>query len=91
MPRVPIKKKDYKLVDFKLWVKTKMELNHMKQEDVGKALGLSQERISQMLKIPDKKKKNEKINPDPFSYGQVLTLCEFFEADEDEKARLLTM
>lgn len=62
------------------------------QAEVAKALGLSQGRLSQMLKVPDPKKdKGKKEEKDPFSYGQVLILCDFFEADREEKARLLTL
>lgn len=93
MPRVDIKKKEYKLNDFKGWVTAQMHLKHKTQAEVGQVLGISQSMISQMLKVPDKKKgkKDEKIKPDPFSYGDLLTLCEFFEVDGEEKQRLLTM
>lgn len=93
MPRVTINKKEYKLLDFKGWVRKQMALNHKTQVQVGKALGISQSKVSKMLKIPNKgkKEKEEKINPDPFTYGQVLTLCEFFEVDEEERMRLLMM
>lgn len=93
MPRVDLKKKEYKLQDFKKWVKMQMAAADKTQKDVGKALGLSQGRISQMLKVPEKgeRRKDEKIEPDPFSYGQVLTLCDFFGASREEKERLLTL
>ena len=89
MPRVALsreQKRDYKLQDFKKWVSMQMEATEKTQADVGKALGISQGRVSQMLK-----QKGEKVIKDPFSYGQVLTLCEFFRADEKEKGRLLTL
>lgn len=45
-----------------------------------------------MLKIPDPKKdKGKKEEKDPFSYGQVLILCDFFGVDGEEKERLLTL
>lgn len=92
MPRVSIKRKEYKLNDLKGWITAQMHLHHKTQAEVGQALGISQSALSQMLKVPDKKKgKNEKIKPDPFSYGDLLTLCEFFEVSEEEKQRLLTM
>ncbi len=93
MPRVALsaeQRREYKLLDFKIWVVGKMKRHHKTQEDVGKALGLSQARISQMLKIPDSKKREE-VDPDPFSYGQVLILCELFEADEEERKKLLML
>ncbi len=96
MPRVDIKKKEYKILDFKGWVIHQMHLNKKKQKDVAEVLGISQGRLSQMLAVPEvkdrnKKKKGEKLEMDVFSYGQVLTLCEFFGADEGEKVRLLTL
>ena len=93
MPRVSINRKEYKLNDFKGWVTAQMRLHHKTQAEVGQALGISQSALSQMLKVKDKKKskKDEKIKPDPFSYGDLLTLCELFEVSEEEKQRLLTM
>ena len=32
-----------------------------------------------------------KVNPDPFSYGQVITLCELFGADGEERKKLLML
>ena len=92
MPRVSINRKWYKLNDLKGWIVAQMHLHHKTQAEVGQALGISQSMLSQMLKVPDKKKgKNGKIKPDPFSYGDLLTLCELFEVSEEEKKRLLTM
>ena len=91
MPRNHLDRKRYKLKDLKKWVKMQMAATGKTQAEVGKVLGISQGMVSQMLKDPDKRKKGEKVNPDPFSYGQVLTLCEYFEVDGEEKQRLLTM
>ena len=94
MPRVALgaeQKMDYKLKDFKGWVSKQMKLNKKRQADVAEVLGISQARVSQMLRIPDPKDKEAKEEKDPFSYGQVLTLCEFFGVDEKEKNRLLTL
>lgn len=91
MPRVALsveQKKKHKVKDFKGWVQMQMKLNCKTQADVGRVLGLSQPRISEMLAIPVKGKK---VEEDPFSYGQVLLLCDFFEVDGDEKERLLTL
>ena len=92
MPRVALsidQKKDYKLKDFKGWVVKQMKLNGKTQAEVGEVLGITQGMVSQMLKIT--KKKEERVNPDPFSYGQVLALCDFFGVDEKEKIQLLTL
>lgn len=92
MPRVSVKKKEYKLLDLKGWIQYQMKITGKRQEDVANVLGVSQSRVSQMLKIPDRKKnKSGKISIDPFSYGDLLSLCELFEVDGEEKKRLLTM
>lgn len=96
MPRVEIKKKEYKILDFKGWVSKQMKLTGKCQYEVAEALDISPGRLSQMLKIPEvkdrnKKKKGSKLEMDVFSYGQVITLCEFFEVDEKERAQLLTL
>ena len=93
MPRVVLtaqQRREHKIIDLKGWVVKQMKLNGKRQADVAKVLGLSIGRVSQMLKIPSRNDKN-KVNPDPFSYGQVLTLCEFFGVDGEERQRLLTL
>lgn len=93
MPRMTLNAEQriaYKLKDFKIWVCGKMKLTHKTQADVGRALGISQVRVSQMLDVREKKK-GEKSDPDPFSYGQILILCELFGVDEEERKKLLMM
>lgn len=92
MPRVALSQEqrmEYKLRDLKKWVKMQMAATGKNQTDVGKAIGLPQSSVSLMLKIPDKK--GERERKDPFTYGQVLALCELFEVDGKEKERLLTL
>lgn len=99
MPRSALgeeQKKMYKILDFKGWVAKQMKLTGKRQYEVAKALDISPGRLCQMLEIPDtkdrgKKKKGGKLEMDVFSYGQVLTLCEFFGVDREEKERLLTL
>jgi len=95
MPRKALtaeQRRNYKLLDFKIWVIGQMKRNHVTQGDLAEIFGVSQPRVSKMLKIPDKKKKREeKINPDPFSYGQVIALCELFGVDEEERKKLLML
>lgn len=91
MPRVALnieQKKAYKLRDFKVWVYGQMKQSGMKQSDLGKALGVSQVRVSQMLKIPDPKSRDD---PDPFSYGDLLIMFDLFGTSEEERKRLLTL
>lgn len=91
MPRVALsleQKKAYKVKDFKGWVCHQMKLSGKNQTEVAKALGISQPRLSGMLKIP---KKGERVTDDPFTYGDLLTLCELFSVSDEEKIRLLTL
>lgn len=88
MPRVSIKKKDYKLLDLKGWITAQMKIHHLRQVDIADALGFDQPQISGRLKIP---KKGEKVNPDPWTYGDLLTLFELFETSDEEKLKLLTL
>ena len=88
MPRVAIKKKEYKVLDLRGWVVHRMKMAGLKQSDVAEALGISQSRVSIMLKIP---KRGEKVPVDVFSYGDLLTLCELFEVTDKEKQELLTL
>ncbi len=88
MPRVAIKKKDYKILDLKGWVVHQMKMSGLKQSDVAEALGISQSRVSVMLKIP---KRGERIPVDVFTYGDLLTLCELFGVTDEEKQKLLTL
>lgn len=87
IPRVSIKKKEYKVLDLKGWIQHQMKMTGMRQADVAKALGISQPRVSSMLKVP---KKGEKLNIDVFTYGDLLTLCELFDVSGEEKQKLLT-
>lgn len=92
MPRILLsaeQRRAYKLKKFKIWVHVKMKSTRLTQADVGKALGISQVRVSQMLDV--REKKGKRSDPDPFSYGQVLILCDLFGADEEERKRLLLM
>lgn len=95
MPRVSLCKEqqlNFKANDFKAWVWKQMKLKGKRQEDVAELLGISAGRVSQMLKFQDAKgDKGRKVQPDPFSYGQVLLLCDYFEVSEEEKVRLLTL
>lgn len=88
MPRVAIKKKEYKILDLKGWIVHQMRMKDKTQYDVAEALGISQPNVSRMLRIP---KRGERIEIDVFTYGDLLTLCELFEVSDEEKIRLLTL
>lgn len=99
MPRVALgedQKKMNKILDLKTWVDKQRKLNKKTQAEVAEVLGISPGRLSQMLAVPDpkdrgKKKKGGKLDIAVFSYGQLLTLCKYFEVDGEEKERLLTL
>lgn len=88
MPRVEIKKKEYKLLDLKGWITAQMKIHHLRQVDIADALGLDQPQISGRLKIP---KNGERVNPDPWTYGDLLTLFELFGTPDEEKKRIMTL
>lgn len=93
MPKVALsieQKKAYKVKDLKGWVWKQMKLSGKSQTEVAKAIGISQPRLSDMLRIAEKGDKR-KDNPDPFTYGDLLTLCELFDVSDEEKIRLLTL
>lgn len=88
MPRVSIKKKEYKILDLKGWIVHQMKMTGLNQSDLAEALGISQPRVSIMLKIP---KRGERMPVDVFTYGDLLTLCELFGVSGEEKQKLLTL
>lgn len=91
MPRISAKKKDYKVLDLKGWIDGQMKLHGLNQADIGKALGISQPRVSGMLRVPKSDKERTLGKMDVFTYGDLLTLFELFGTPDDEKIRLLTL
>lgn len=91
MPRVAIKKKDYKVLGLKGWVEGQMKIHGLNQTDIGKALGLSQPQVSYMLRIPKKENDRTLNKMDIFTYGDLLTLFKLFETPDEEIIRLLTL
>lgn len=92
MPRVTLsleQKKEYKMKDLKKWVKMQIAANGLNQTKVGEALGISQVALSQRLK--NNVVGGKVMNPDPFSYGDIVTLCNLFGVSDEEKIRLLTL
>lgn len=86
MPRVAIKKKDYKIRDLKSWVHGQIHAHGLKQKDVARKLGISQQALSTRLKPGGRQRES-----DPFSYGDLLTLFELFGTTDEEKLHLLKM
>ena len=91
MPRVAIKKKDYKVLDLKGWIQGQMKIHGINQAQVGDALGISQPQVSYLLKIPQKEKDRTLNRMDVFTYGDLLTLFELFDTPDEEIVRLLTL
>ena len=91
MPRVAIKKKEYKVLDLKGWIEGQMKIHGLNQTDIGNALGLSQPQISHMLRVPKKENDRTLNKMDVFTYGDLLTLFDLFDTPDDEKIRLLTL
>lgn len=84
MPRVQIKKMDYKKKDLKTWITGQIHTHGLKQEDVARELGITQQALSSRLK-PQKKGKES----DPFRYGDLLVLFKLFDTTDEEKLHLL--
>ena len=88
MPRIDSKKKEYMIRDFAEWVGGRMKSLGLRQEDLAKELGISQQAVSTIIDV--KKYKSGKIK-DPFTLGNVITLFKILEATEEEKKRFLTL
>lgn len=87
MPRVDLKKKEYKIKDIKGWVVKEMKLNGLRQEDVAAELGIKQSAMSQRIAMP----KKGKPPSDSFSYGDMLTLFKLFNTPDEERLFLLRL
>lgn len=79
MPRVRIKKKEYKVSDLSKWIVSKMYERHLKQEYLAECIGISQPAFCNRLK------------KGLFSYDELLTLFKELEATDEEKLRLMTL
>lgn len=77
MPRVSIKKKDYKVTDFKRWLIGEMGVRGIRQKDIGEWLGISQPAVC------NKMKKGE------FSLKELITIFEKFGTSEEQIGKLL--
>lgn len=86
VPRVTVKKREYKLKDLKVWICGQMRAHGLKQKDVAQKLGITQQAFSARLKINLGGKGRES---DPFSYWDLMILFELFETSDEEKLRLL--
>ena len=91
MPRValsPEQRKRCKVKDLTEWIVGKMHSKGLNQEDMAKALNITQSAFSTRLN-PKTYEKNKRA--DPFKFGDLLILFSILEATPEEKERLLTL
>ena len=81
MPRVAIKKKEYKIKDLAGWIVGKMHTKRLKQSELAGSINISQAALS--IRLSNGK--------DLFSYGDLLTLFKELEATDEEILRLMKM
>ena len=71
MPRVTIKKKEYKVSDFSKWIVGKMYEKELTQADLAKMIGITQSAFSNRLK------------KSLFSYSDMLILFKELEVSDE--------
>lgn len=79
MPRVSIKKKEYKVNDFSKYLKAKMYENNLHQKDLAKMIGISPPSFTNRMK------------KGLFYYSDMLTLLSELKATEEEIIQLMKM
>lgn len=79
MPRVLIKKKEYKASDLSKWIVVRMYELGVRQRELGELLGISQPRLSEKLK------KNQ------FSYEDLLTVFQRLKATDEDILKIMKM
>ncbi|MGN0352430.1 MAG: hypothetical protein ACI4ES_12325 [Roseburia sp.] len=79
MPRVAIKKKDYKVSDFSKWLVAKMYEQKLTQADMGKLIGITQPAFC------------NRLEKGLFSYSDMLTLFKELKASDAEILTLMKM
>lgn len=77
MPRVTLKRKDYKVSDFTKWLKAKMRYEGITQIQLADKLNITQPALSQ------------KMVSGAFTLKDLITIFEVTRAEENEIARLL--
>lgn len=79
MPRVTIKKKEYKVSDFSKWLVGKMYERDLSQTDLANLIGFTQQAFSYRLK------------KGLFNYSEMLVLLEKLEATDFEILNLMKL
>lgn len=84
----PEQRKKHKVKDLAGWIDGRMHNKGLTQDDIAKALNISQEAVSIRLN-PKTYEKNKRA--DPFKYGDLLIIFNLLEATQEEKERLMTL
>lgn len=79
MPRVSIKKKEYKVSDLSKWIVGKMYSENVRQNEMANLLGISQPYFSMKLK------------ESKFSYGDLLSILQKLKATDEEILKLMKL
>lgn len=77
MPRVSLKKYEYKMNDFSKWVRVQMLIHNKKQEDMANLLGISRSGFTY------------KINHNAFTLEDVMKMNAVFKPKGEELEKLL--
>ncbi len=91
MPRVALSLEQQKRNKIKIlieWIDGRMHSKGLTQDDIAKALNISQVAVSTRLN-PKTYEKNKRS--DPFKFGDLLILFSILEATPEEKDRLTTL
>lgn len=79
MPRSPIKKKEYMMSDLSKWIHGEMKARKMRQVDMGRLLGISQQAFG------------KKLNEKKFCHKDLIIIFSYFDASKDEIYRYMKM
>lgn len=79
MPRVTIKKKEYKITDLSKWLVGKIYEKNMRQRQVAALIGISQPAFCNRLK------------KGLFSYGELLTLFKELDITDEEILKIMKL
>ena len=79
MPKVCINKKQYKVNDIGSWVVSRLFKGRKRYEDLANALDMSRQAVYY------------KIHHNSFSYGDLLTIFEFFGCTDEEILQVMKL
>ena len=79
MPRVAIKKKEYKISDLSQWIAGRMYAMKIRQKDMAEIIGGTQSGFS------------KKLESGFFTYGELLSILKKLEATDEEILRLMKL